>query len=519
MKLALAQIHPVVTQISHNRDKILKFIRKAHSQKASLVIFPELALSGYPPLDFLYQKTFLKKLKQAISQIHKLMPPGTAALVGSPYGPINSKPFNAAVLLKKNRPIKIFTKQNLPDYTVFEENRFFQTTREQSNTFTFQNRNIKVLICEDLWQAPEREKGVDMIISIHASPFDLQKQQMRKKQALKWVKAHQCPLLYVNLTGEEEELIFDGSSFVLNPRGQNIHQSPGLKEDLSVLDLEGPHKILKTQTTALSLKEVLTFGLKEFVFRQGFKKVHLGLSGGIDSTVAAHLACEAFPPRNVHLFFLPGPFTSPVSFKAALKTAQNLGCPFSQKSITPLYKKCLKTRAFTSSLSRQNLQARLRNLYLSAYANQNPSLLIGTSNKTELALGYATLYGDMTGALLPLGDLWKTEIYSLAREFVSPPVLPLIVKRPPSAELKSRQKDSIDLKSPYPPLDKALKKLVEQNKSPTTSLEKRLFQKILTSEFKRKQAPPLLKVKALSFDRGWKRPLCPKTNFDKKSFF
>ena len=354
------------------------------------------------------------------------------------------------------------------------------------------------------------KKKPNLIISVNSSPFSLQKDQKRKQVSKQWAKKYQCPFIYLNSVGGQEELIFDGGSFILNKTGKLLHQSPFFQENISYFSFQKKMKFTGKKDNSSKLEkmiEALTFGMSEFIRKNGFKKVHLGLSGGVDSALVAFLACKALGAKKVNLFFLPGPFTSSLSEKCAHQLAKQLKCPLIFQSIESFYFHFLKSKNFNKDfldITKQNIQARLRNLYLMTYANNHPeSLLLGTSNKSELAVGYSTLYGDLTGGLLPIGDIFKTEVYSLARYLKAPFS---ILNRFPSAELKKNQKDEDDL-PPYKVLDPILKKLIEKEEDPANLFEKKIFKWIIKSEFKRRQSPPILKIKNRSFDRGWRLPL------------
>ena len=527
MKIALAQINPLMAQPEQNQKKISKWIKEAKNHKVDLIVFPELALSAYSPLDLLTNQILLKNTKKALQKIHQTMPQEISALIGAPLGPPTS---NSVLLLQKNQKPKIFSKEVLADGNIFDEKRYFQPGSLKNNHFSFQRKHVQLLICEEIWQTKMAFKllqncpAPSFIIGINASPFSVNKQQRRIQQARQWINKFPCPFLYINLCGGQEELIFDGSSFALNANGEIIHQCSSFKEELSYLNLSFSKPKINHQKTKLLkpktmnkqtiIQEALIFGIKDFVQKNGFKKVHLGLSGGVDSAVVAWLSCQALGNKNVQLFFLPGPFTSSLSEKGANQMAKLLNCSLTKQSISESYKFFLKLNLLkkTSALVKENLQARIRNLLLMAYANQHPdSLLIGTSNKSELAMGYGTLYGDMSGGLLPIGDLLKTEIYALARSIKQPAIPDFILKRKPSAELKKNQLDEDDL-PPYKTLDITLKKLIEENQlSHFTPVNEKIWKQIIYSEFKRKQSPPVLKIKERSFDRGWRIPLSMKS--------
>ncbi len=518
MKIALGQINPRTGNIPFNKKRILSFIEKAGAEKAGLLIFPEMALTGYPPLDLIKRGFFLKQALSALKSLNRRLPKGLTVLLGG-AGP---GPSNAVFVLQKNKNIKVFSKQCLADYDVFDEQRYFKKGNLKNNFFVLKNWKIQVLICEEMWKnptafeekKPSGRKKDFLIVSVNASPFTLNKSFLRKKQAEKWAKKNKSFFVYLNSASQQEELIFDGGSFVLNPKGEEVFQSPFFKEDLSFFFLPDKKKPAVLQKALKkpgakktrrmeSLAQALTFGLREFAQKNGFKKAHIGLSGGVDSALAARLACRAL--GEVSLLFLPGPFTSLLSEKCALKTAKLLNKDLTVFEITRFYVNILKSLNLeggkTDDITQQNIQARLRAIFLMAYANsRRGSLLISTSNKSELSLGYGTLYGDLAGGIAPLGDLFKSEVYELASYLKIPS---LILKRKASAELKKNQSDEQDL-YPYKILDPALKKLMEKEQDPKNNFEKTILKRLIKSEFKRRQAPPVLKVKERSFDRGWR---------------
>ena len=409
----------------------------------------------------------------------------------------------------------------------FDEKRYFKKGALKDNFFILDDWNIQLLICEEMWKSPivEKKSGTIkaknfLMVSVNASPFALNKSVLRRQQAEKWAKKNKSFFVYVNSASTQEELIFDGGSFVLNSQGKEVFLSPFFKEDLSFFTLKknqllqkapAGKKLPKARPPMEHLEKALSFGLKDFAQKNGFKTAHIGLSGGVDSAVSALLSSRAL--GKVNLLFLPGPFTSKLSERLALKMAQLLKQELKVFDISPFYTHILKslnvgqkTNVPTpmADITQQNIQARLRAVFLMAYANSHPeSLLISTSNKSELALGYGTLYGDLAGAMAPLGDLFKSEVYELASYLKVPEP---ILKRKASAELKKNQSDEQDL-FPYKILDPALKKLIEKEQNPENSFEKKLLKRLIKSEFKRRQAPPILKVKELSFDRGWRLAL------------
>ncbi len=532
MKIALAQINPLMGNIHYNQKKIKKYLLQAKKGGAELVVFPELALTAYSPLDLLNRNFFLNQISRSITALKNQMPEKIKLIFGTPawIKKDTSKIVGNCILVleKKQEPL-VFSKEILADYDVFDEKRYFQAGNLKDNVFSHKKKRIQILICEEMWKAREKRlHPMFLILSLNASPFEFKKENTRFNLARQWVKKYKCPFIYANLVGGQEELIFDGGSFVLNERGDLIHQSPSFEENLHFIDLKKQNREKKKmrekkkrqQTPFNQTKKAIIFGIKEFASKNGFQKAHLGLSGGVDSALVAYLAFRALGKENIELLFLPGPFTSRLSWKGTKEIAKKLKKNLYIYNISSLYQNILKTwkaDSFPSSdVARQNLQSRLRNLYLMTYANTHPdSLLLGTANKSELSLGYATLYGDLTGALLPIGDLFKEEVYKMAYDFKNPSIPLEILKRKPSAELKENQTDEQDLPS-YKILDPVLKKLLEQQKDPKTLLEKKIFHWILNAEFKRRQSPPVLKIKNHSFDRGFRLPLSMKKKGENK---
>ncbi len=506
IKIALAQINSFMGDISSNEKKILQYVVQAKKENASLIVFPEMALSGYPPLDLIHRKSLLKKISNSLKTIHKQVPENMTLLLGSASG--GFPPGNSVFLLQKDQKPLVFSKEYLADYDVFDEKRYFKKGSLKENFFCWKGLSLQILICEDIWAKKPSFREIpkrDLIISLNASPFEINKNEQRIRVAKLWAK--KSPVIYVNAVGGQEELIFDGGSFVLDENGRLLKQSPFFKEDLSffVLPVKKTYTPKKSLPKQKKIAEALIFGVKEFAEKNNFKRAHLGLSGGVDSALTALLARKALGQRKVKVFFLPSPFTSSLSEKCVLELSKKFKLPVIVQSIEDYYSALLKNlKSPLSDVTKQNLQARLRSLLLMAYANSDPeSLLLATSNKSELALGYGTLYGDLAGGLLPIGDLFKTEVYQLASWFKVPKS---ILNREASAELKKNQKDEDDIPS-YKILDPALYRLIEENQDPKTLFEKKIFQRILKSEFKRRQAPPILKIKKCSFGRGWRIPL------------
>jgi NAD+ synthase (glutamine-hydrolysing) len=539
MQIAVAQINPALGCFDLNAEKILDFCHKSREQGAELVIFPECSIMGYHPFDLLERKDFVQKQLLVFKKIQKLIPKDLVVVLGlitfnksklgRPY-------FNSGVVFEKGRILFQFNKQLLPTGDIFDESRFIEPGDLTQNIFKIKGQKIFFTICEDIWAWPN-EKGfsfyksnpinkikskVDLIINLSASPFFKNKESLRhfviKNTALK-LKA---PMIYCNMVGAQDEVIFEGASVVFNKWGKLLFQAKSLREDLFLLDTEFLNdKTIKKSSSEAKLSSVaalhraLVLGIRDFCKKTGLKKIHLGLSGGIDSALVTCLAVDAIGKENVHLLALPGPYSSPKSEKLARELAKNIGCSYQVLSISEAYEKIntylvkeFKIKEF--GIVQENLQARLRGLFLMGYSNAHNSLLLSTSNKSEYASGYSTLYGDMCGGLAPLGDLTKEDVYKLSNyynEINKKQIIPQeIISRPPSAELRPNQKDQ-DTLPEYDLLDKAVIKLVEKAGTAKTSAEKWLLPVLMRTEFKRWQAPPILKVTSHAFGRGRRWPI------------
>ncbi len=537
MKIAQVQFNSHLGDFDSNAARILSYVQTAAEQNCDLVIFPESALFGYLPLDMLEYRALVKKQLLSLKSIHKKMPKNISALIGLiTEAPKSSGKayFNSAVLIRKGQKPKIFNKELLPSYDIFDEARFFASGDLQKNIFTLHSKKFLVSICEDIWawgikdypsQYNEnpilkiKEKKLDAILNLSASPFYSGKLNLRIQVAKKVVQRLKAPMIYTNMVGAQDEVIFDGASFVLNKKGQMLLQAPRFKEHLQIFDLSQAHSSKAVGNKKDGVAEIfsaLSLGIKDFVRKTGFQKVHLGFSGGIDSAVVACLAVDALGAENVVGLALPGPHSSDLSLKLARMLAKNLKTRLHEISIQSTYETMLEELQdslgpFDFGVLNENLQSRLRGNILMAYSNKENSLLLTTGNKSELATGYATLYGDMCGALNPLGDLLKKQVYELA-EFINSRenIIPKdIISRAPSAELRPNQVDQDSL-PPYDQLDQAVCNLVEKSKMPSSKVELWLQEKILKSEFKRWQSPPILKVSSHSFGRGRRMPIAAK---------
>ncbi len=533
MRIALAQINPTLADFQNNKDKILHFIEQAQQRRCKMVVFPECALFGYHPYDLLEREKLVVEQEKIIGQIAKKIPKDMAVILGmiTRTGLKRGRPYyNSAVLLIQGKKPRFFHKTLLPTGDVFDEARFIEQGDMTKNYFKWKGKDFFLTICEDIWAWPDRKghspyqinpiqkvpkKKVDLVINLSASPYYAGKMKYREEMVAQTAKYFSAPMMYVNLIGAQDEVIFDGSSFVLDKKGQKKLSCQSFEEDINVLDLETLEPWSRTAQVPLNeeIRRALVLGIRDFALKCGLKKLHLGLSGGIDSALVAALAVDALGPSAVTAFALPGPFNAKESLQLASQLAKNLGIHFSEIEIGGLYEetkkifeKALDVREF--GVVHENAQTRLRGLLLMAYANKENSLLLTTSNKTEYACGYATLYGDMCGGLAPIGDLTKEQVYDLVRHYnLQKEIIPgQIISRAPSAELRPNQKDQDSLPA-YDELDKSVVNLVENYGAARSQTDKWLLPILMQTEFKRWQAPPVLKVSKHSFGRGRRFPI------------
>ena len=512
MKVALAQVHFFLGDFDKNCSQVINVLKQIKGQ-VDLVVFPEGGLWGYPPKDFLYQDLYFKVQEKKIKQIRQHLVKGLGLLLPA-FIKGKDKLQNGVFFFEQGKKPLFFLKEFLPDQSVFFESRYFEKGSVEKNFFYWKNKRIQILVCEDLWQVSP-QKPADLLVAVNASPYTDKKQEKRWNQMKKLSRSYNCPSVYLNCVGGQDSLIFDGGSFVLNKTGKKIWQGAFFKPELKIIDIQKSRRA-QTQKKKPSLQEqreqALILGIKDFFYQVGFSQAILGLSGGIDSALTAYLATQALGRKNVQAYFLPGPYTKKISYNIVRQLSKNLDLSVKEQPIGH-WLNFASEQMFDkkpTSLTLQNLQARLRTLILMAGSNESKSLLLGTGNKSELATGYCTLYGDLAGALCPIGDLLKTQVYDLA-QFVGKKtnIFPkALFLREPSAELAPRQKDSDDL-PPYKNLDVLLEKIF-QWKSLQSSEEKRWLSLVLSQEFKRFQAPPVLKVSERDLTDSWRMPIAHK---------
>lgn len=512
--------------LAGNTQKIIDYIERSHDKHCELVVFPELCLLGYNPNDLLERVEVIEALKKAVQKIEKAVPRGMNVIIGSitPSKKKTTKPYhNSAVVLGSKQAV--VSKTLLPNYDVFDEGRFLTSGDPTKHLVKIGGKSVLILVCEDIWGwerteysnflALYKNKKIDLVININGSPFTLSKGRRREKVVSATAKYFRAPVVYVNCVGAQDEIIYDGGSFMTNPRGQVIARSAHFVEDLNVVDLEKKIGGVRTapRTSIESLQKALVLGIRDFAQKNNFKHIHLGISGGIDSAVALVLAADAIGPRNVTGIAMPGPFTSPQSSTDAQNLCKAVGSHFHSIDIRSSYENMV--RNFDTTFGEQefgvlheNVQARLRGMYLMMFSNFKNSLLLATGNKSEYATGYSTMYGDMCGGLAPLGDLLKQQVYAIAELYNKEhELIPRhIISRPPSAELRPHQKDQDSL-PPYDELDKAVQSVVTETKPARGKTEQWLLKRLAASEFKRWQAPPILRISDHAFGRGRRLPI------------
>jgi len=538
MKIALAQLNYHVGNFEANTSKIISAIQKAEQEKADLIVFSELAICGYPPRDFLEFEEFIAECEKNIRLIaqhcHKV-----AAIVGAPTRNNNQrgkKLYNSAYFLHQGKVADVVHKTLLPNYDIFDEYRYFEPNRN-FHLLDFKGEKIALSICEDLWNITEQLYEIDpmeelaklkpsLIVNIAASPFNYNQEKDRKKVLHASFQKYQLPIVYCNHVGAQTELIFDGGSIFINAKGEIQNELKYFSEDFDVVDTT-VHSAQKTQVekskTAL-IHDALISGIKDYFGKLGFKKALVGLSGGIDSAVVFAMAAEALGSENVMGVLMPSQFSSDHSISDARKLAANLNAEQHLIEIEPLFSAFSEQLAplfqnLPFNLAEENLQARIRGTLLMAVSNKFGHILLNTTNKSEAAVGYGTLYGDMNGGLSILGDLYKLEVYDLARYINrDKEIIPLnSIEKAPSAELRPGQKDSDSLPE-YDVLDKILYQYIELRKGPEaiinqgfdSSTVKRVLKMVNTTEYKRHQTPPILRVSSKAFGTGRRMPIVGK---------
>lgn len=535
MRIAIAQLNYIVGDLETNSAKIIAAIEESKGKGADLVLFSELALCGYPPRDILFYDEFITACEKAITQIAASCQ-GIAALVGAPMRNPQTpgKPlFNSAYFMAEGGVQKVIHKTLLPTYDVFDEHRYF----EENSIFEiveYKGKRLAITICEDLWNLAQQNPlyrhcpmeelnklSPDIMLNIAASPFDFKHAEERKRVLSANAKAYQLPIYYCNQVGAQTELIFDGGSLVMNAQGALMEELPYFEECIQVVSHAKQGTRQASYPAAALIHDALVLGIRDYFHKMGFQKAILGLSGGVDSALVMVLAERALGAENVHALLLPSAYSSEHSLSDARALAQNLGCSYDevpiqnafdsfQTSLNPYFKD------LPFGLAEENLQARTRGVLLMAFSNKFGYILLNTTNKSEAAVGYGTLYGDMCGGLAVLGDVYKTQVYAVC-DWINreQEVIPKnILTKAPSAELRPGQKDSDSLPD-YAVLDAVLEAYVEGEQGPKALVESgfdpalvtRVLPMVNRNEWKRFQAAPILRVTTKAFGYGRRLPV------------
>lgn len=548
MKIAIAQLNYLIGDFEGNLKNIINAVNRANKKGADLVLFSELSICGYPPLDLLERKDFIAKSMQSVLELGAAIDPEIGVLIGAPEFNDQQKGkllYNSVVFLQGGQIKQIFRKTLLPTYDIFDEYRYFEPNRE-FKLLEFKGHKLALTICEDLWDEQPFENefsrsrlynispldelmklNPDLIINLAASPFSHRKMEVKQGIFTGKAKKHSTPLIYCNQAGAQTELIFEGGSMAINSLGEVYKRLSFFKEDFKVVDLDELRVSSPGAATGLipdrmeMIHNALVLGVRDYFNKTGFKTATLGLSGGIDSAITLVLAAEALGPENMHVLLMPSQYSSDHSVNDSVKLADNLGVSYDILPIESLFNQFRSSlkELFANqpeNITEENIQARIRGTLLMALSNKFGNILLNTSNKSETAVGYGTLYGDMSGGLSVLGDVYKCDVYDLARHLNRDhDIIPdNIITKPPSAELRPDQKDSDSL-PPYEVLDQILESYIEKQQSQAkietsgidAQLVKRIIKLVNQNEYKRYQTPPILRISSKAFGVGRRLPL------------
>lgn len=539
MKIALCQINTVIGDIQNNKAKIIKGYKKGVKDEVDLVIFPELALVGYPPLDLVEKKEFREAVKQAADEIASITGK-TGLLFGTiteDNNLVGTDIHNSALLCYNGKIQFVQHKTLIPNYDVFDEMRYFDSAKEIF-VHEFNGEKLGISICEDIWNDADYwykrrystdpvktliEKGANLLINISASPYSYGKRKARQEMLSVLTKHDKIPLAYVCCVGAQTDLIFDGASMCFDSGGNLVCLGKAYIEDYFIFDTKNKYEPIQNSEGSFEkeIHDALIYGIKEYCIKLGFKKLLVGLSGGIDSALVTYFAVKAMGKENVHVILMPSEYSSEGSIKDSRKLISNLNISSEQITIQPVVDKIIKMLADAfknrpADITEENIQARIRGLYLMAVSNKHNYLLLTTGNKSEMAVGYCTLYGDMSGGLAVIADVYKTDVYRIANYINrKDEIIPKeIINKAPSAELRIGQKDQDSLPD-YELLDRILRMYLEENKEQNEIAEitgdektvKEVLRLVDLNEFKRKQAAPALRVSKKAFGYGRRYPI------------
>jgi len=531
VRIALAQIDLAVGDVAGNTNKIIEYATLARDDlQADLVVFPELSICGYPPEDLLFHAGLRNRTEQAVEEIRGSVN-GIAVLIGFPEY-VDEDIYNSCAVLSDGEVLCTYRKQLLPNYRVFDEERYFNAGHD-AGVFRLNGVGIGLCICEDIWQsgpvAAARSAGAECIIAINGSPFEVNTQNRREEVVQARIAESDIPIVYLNMVGGQDELVFDGGSFAIDGSGQVRFRAPAFDECMDCLELRAgatgvefeAAKVTDHLSNEASVYNALITGTRDYVDKHRFPGVVIGLSGGIDSALVLSIACDALGPERVRAVMMPFLYTSTMSQEDAAKQASSLGVKYDVIPIAPIYDATVQqlSDVFTGledDVTEENIQARCRGLLLMAISNKTGSMLLTTGNKSEMAVGYATLYGDMAGGFAPIKDCSKTLVYRLARYRNSlGEVIPeRVMTREPTAELRAEQKDSDSLPS-YDVLDPILSAFIEDDLSVDEISARgfdrdtviRTLEMVKRNEYKRRQAPPGIRISSRAFGRDWRYPI------------
>ncbi len=531
VNVALAQIDLAVGDVAGNTQKIIDYAHRARDElDAQLVVFPELSVCGYPPEDLLFHAGLRYMVENAIGEIRSGVS-GIAVLIGFPEYD-DGEIYNSAAVFRDGDRVAHYRKQLLPNYSVFDEERYFKRGKRAA-VFTINGVRFGINICEDVWSAApmaaSRSTGAECVIAINGSPYELKSQKNREAQVRKRVLEVDVPVIYANMVGGQDELVFDGGSFAMSAEGEVCFRAPPFDEGLFKVEIRGtasgvvpkPGDCAPLLGTEASVYKALVTGTRDYIQKHGFPGIVLGLSGGIDSALVATIACDAIGADNVRAVMMPFRYTSNMSQEDAAMQAAALGIRYDVIPIQAMYQATIAQLLPVlgerePDATEENIQARCRGLLLMAISNKTGRMLLTTGNKSEMAVGYATLYGDMAGGFAPIKDCSKTLVYKLARYRNSlGAVIPeRVITRPPSAELRPNQKDSDSLPD-YSVLDPILEAFIEEDLSVAEITERgfdretviRILEMVKRNEYKRRQAPPGIRISGRAFGRDWRYPI------------
>ncbi len=535
--IALAQFDYVVGDVAGNTQKILDHaVHARDDMRADLVVFPELSVCGYPPEDLLFHAGLRRRIEKALETIRDSVR-DIAVLIGFPDYQ-DDDIFNACVVFRDGEVLAHYRKHMLPNYSVFDEKRYFTAGREAS-VFTLNGVRVGINICEDVWDrappAASRAAGAEVLLAINGSPYELDIQSQREEVVRQRVLEIGIPAVYLNMVGGQDELVFDGGSFAMDRSGEVVFRAAAFRENLCCVELMAdgagvalrPAEIAPLLSNEQSVYEALVCGTRDYVGKHGFPGVVLGLSGGVDSALILAIACDALGAERVRAVMMPFRYTSTMSQEDAAKQATIQNVRYDVIPIEPIYEATLQQlepifERGAIDVTEENIQARCRGLLLMAISNKTGRMLLTTGNKSEMAVGYATLYGDMAGGFAPIKDCSKSLVYKLARHrnTINEVIPERVISRPPSAELRSNQKDSDSLPD-YDILDPILEAFIEENASVREIVARgfdrdvviRVLEMVKRSEYKRRQAPPGIRISRRAFGRDWRYPITSRYTF------